>query len=95
MVTGLRAFAGAEPNGECELHRICAQGSVVRDVNDDDVGYTRGVAWMKRGDVRSTFTKARDMAGVSRVWLWRCFWKRENLSQPLGTMRMCVRKPWC
>jgi hypothetical protein len=36
MVTGLRAFAGTEPSGECELHRTCAQGSMVRDIDGDD-----------------------------------------------------------
>jgi hypothetical protein len=72
MVTGLRAFAGAEPSGECELHRACAQGRVVRDIDDDDE-HTRGVAWIKREDVRNTFTRARDMVEASQVWWWRCF----------------------
>ena len=71
MVTGLRAFAGAEPNGECELHRRCAQVKVVRGIVDDvDGWYTRGAAAVYREHVRSTFTRARDMAEVSQV-RWR------------------------
>ena len=70
MVTGLRAFAGAEPSGECELHRCCAQVKAVRGIGDDDDWYIRGAAAVYREHVRSTFTRARDMAEVSQV-RWR------------------------
>lgn len=73
MVTGLRAFAGAEPNGECELHRCCAQVKAVRGIGDDDDWYIRGAAAVYREHVRSTFTRARDMAEVSQVQWWRGF----------------------
>lgn len=73
MVTGLRAFAGAEPNGECELHRFCAQVKAVRGIGDDDDWYIRGAAAVYREHVRSTFTRARDMAEVSQVRWWRGF----------------------
>ena len=65
-VTGLRVFVGAEPSGECELHRICAEGSMVRATGDDGE-YARGVVCICREDVRSTFMRARDMAAVSQV----------------------------
>ena len=71
MVTGLRAFAGAEPSGECELHRCCAQVKAVRGIGDDDDWYIRGAAAVYREHVRSTFTRARDMAEVSQVRWWR------------------------
>ena len=73
MVTGLRAFAGAEPSGECELHRCCAQVKAVRGIGDDDDWYIRGAAAVYREHVRSTFTRARDMAEVSQVRWWKGF----------------------
>ena len=66
---------------------------MVRDI-DDSGKYARGVVWICREDVRSTFMRARDMAAVSQVWWWWVFWAVENLSEPLRRVWRFVRKPW-
>jgi hypothetical protein len=55
-VTGLRACVGAAPSGECELHRTCVAGSMVRGMKD--------VCGMRREDSRSVLTRARDIMVV-------------------------------
>jgi hypothetical protein len=49
------------------------QVKTVRGIGDDDGWYIRGAAAVYREHVRSTFTRARDMAEVSQMRWWRGF----------------------
>lgn len=61
MVTGLRAFAGAVPKGECELHLTRVAGSKARDSGDgDDVVFR--IERTTLDDVRNVSMRARDIA---------------------------------
>lgn len=73
MVTGLRAFPGAEPIGECELGRTCAVGDRIQgEQGSDDTEQRREC--VLGDDSRSLVAKARDMVikrgrdGQSRQW---------------------------
>lgn len=64
-VTGLRAFVGGVPSGECELHRACVADSVMRGIVKGEEG--RGVSCE---DTRSVLDSARDiMAATARLQL--------------------------
>lgn len=55
-MTGLRAFVGGVPSGECELHRACVADSMMRGIVKGEEG--RGVS---REDTRSVLDSARDI----------------------------------
>jgi hypothetical protein len=90
MVTGLRLLTGAEPRGECELHRIVPTDSFARDIGDE---LCCGIIWARREDVRRVFMSARDIAGASVMWCWWEFLRLENFVESTRTIRISVRHP--
>jgi hypothetical protein len=90
MVTGLRLLAGAEPRGECELHRIDPTDSVARDIGDE---VCCGNIWARREDVRRVLMSARDIVGASVMWCWWVLSRLENFVESTRTMRISVRHP--
>lgn len=64
MVTGLRALAGGEPKGECELHLTWATDSGACD-SDGDKALWSGDDVAILDDVRRVFIMARDMPATA------------------------------
>jgi hypothetical protein len=90
MVTGLRLLTGAEPRGECELHRIESTDSITREIGDE---VCCGNTWARREDVRRVFTSARDIVGASVMWCWWVVLNLDNFVESTRIMRVSVRQP--
>jgi hypothetical protein len=90
MVMGLRLLTGADPKGECELHRIVPSDSVARDMGDE---VCCANIRARREAVRRVLMSTRDIVRASVIWCWWVFLRLENFVESTRTMRISVWHP--